>query len=446
MKAYQEYKDSGINWVGKLPSHWNAMPLKYAVIVNREALTEQIEDDFELQYIDIGNVNERGIINPPERMKFVDAPSRARRIIAKNDTIISTVRTYLKAVAFIESDDKNLIASTGFATLTSLARTYPKYLYYLVSSQGFVDTVSANSTGVSYPAITSTELAQITAWLPPLPEQQAIADFLDRKTAQIDTLIEKKGRQIDLLQEQRTALINHAVTKGLNPKVKMKDSGVEWLGEIPSHWEVKRIKHLVQSKKNAIKTGPFGSQLTNADMMGTDVKVYNQRSVIDNDFVSGDNYVSLEKFQQLKEFEIYAGDILITTRGTIGRCAIFPENMDRGILHPCLIRLQLDENLILKEYLIGFIQDSVLFKQSIFFESNATTIEVIYSGTMKQVLVPVPPVEEQQKIVEYLTELKNKVQLANEKLEKEISLLQEYRTALISEAVTGKFDVRTVHE
>lgn len=228
----------------------------------------------------------------------------------------------------------------------------------------------------------------------------------------------------------------------MNPDVPMKDSGVEWLGEIPSQWELKRVKHLVQRKKNAIKTGPFGSQLTNADMMGTDVKVYNQRSVIDNDFVNGENYVSLEKFQQLKEFEIFAGDILITTRGTIGRCAVFPANAEKGILHPCLIRLQLDERLILKEYLIWFIQDSVLFQQSIFFESNATTIDVIYSGTMKQVLVPVPLVEEQLEIVKYLSELKNKVHQAKERLENEIFFLQEYRTALISEAVTGKIDVR----
>jgi type I restriction enzyme, S subunit len=237
MKAYPEYKETKVEWVGKLPSHWKVMPLKYAALVNREALTEQVEEDFELQYIDIGNVNQLGLVNAPERMKFINAPSRARRIIKKNDTIISTVRTYLKTVAFIDRDDNNLIASTGFATLTSLNETHPKYLYYLVSNQGFVDTVSACSTGVSYPAITSTELARITAWLPSLPEQQAIADFLDRKTAQIDTLIEKKQRQIDLLQEQRTALINHAVTKGLNPDVRMKDSGVEWLGEIPSHWE-----------------------------------------------------------------------------------------------------------------------------------------------------------------------------------------------------------------
>ena len=244
MEVYPSYKESGIEWMGMLPSHWKTLPLKYAAVVNRLALTEDIKDDFELQYIDIGNVNQQGIINPPERMKFIEAPSRARRIVKKDDIILSTVRTYLKAVAFIDSDAENLIASTGFATLTSLEETFPKYLYYLVSSQGFVDTVSANSVGVSYPAITSTELTQIKVWLPPLPEQKAIAEFLDCKVAQIDSLIEKKQRQIDLLDEQYTALINHAVTNGINPKTAMKDLGVKWLKEIPNHWDFVKAKYL----------------------------------------------------------------------------------------------------------------------------------------------------------------------------------------------------------
>ena len=445
MKAYPTYKESSIDWIGRIPSHWETKKGKYLFdILSGDAPAQmEITESGSYAYIKVDDLNTNDttlyITEGKERFENVDnAYDEGVIVFPKRGAAIFTNKVKITKMQCLF--DTNLMGLKVFPDVAN-----KEFVAYCLLTRR-LDDIADTST---VPQINNKHIYPLEFPFPKPNEQQAIADFLDRKTAQIDTLIEKKQRQIDLLQEQRTALINHAVTKGLNPKVKMKDSGVEWLGEIPSHWEVKRIKHLIQSKKNSIKTGPFGSQLTNADMAGTDVKVYNQRSVIDNDFVNGENYVSLEKFQQLKEFEIYAGDILITTRGTIGRCAIFPENAEKGILHPCLIRLQMNEELILKEYLIGFIQDSVLFKQSIFFESNATTIEVIYSGTMKQVPVPVPPVEEQQKIIKYLSELKNKVQLATEKLENEIMLLQEYRTALISEAVTGKIDVRTaetVHE
>jgi type I restriction enzyme, S subunit len=121
---------------------------------------------------------------------------------------------------------------------------------------------------------------------------------------------------------------------------KYKDSGVEWLGEVPEGWRVGAIKYFVLAKNGSIKTGPFGSQLTSSDMQFGTIKVYNQRSVIDEDFDSGENFISEEKFVNLASFETFPGDLLITTRGTIGRTAILPEKAERGILHPCLLRLQ----------------------------------------------------------------------------------------------------------
>ncbi len=242
---YPKYKDSGIEWIGEIPEHWDLKPLKHSVSINRDVLPEATVQDYELQYIDIGNVDINGLMNPPNKMLFKDSPSRARRITRNGDTIVSTVRTYLKAIAFIISDENNLISSTGFAVLTPNGLLHPKYIYYVVSSQKVIDTISSLSVGVSYPAITSSELGCIPIWFPrEVSEQQAIADYLDKKAALIDELIEKKRRQIDLLTEQRQAVINQAVTKGLDPDVEMKDSGIEWLGEIPKHWEVKKGKYL----------------------------------------------------------------------------------------------------------------------------------------------------------------------------------------------------------
>jgi type I restriction enzyme S subunit len=206
-------KDSGVEWLGKIPSHWEVKPLKHVAILNREVLPEQTPKEYEIRYIDISSVNNIGKIEEPKTMTFSEAPSRARRIIKKNDIIISTVRTYLKTVAIIESEEVNLVASTGFATLTAKKGIEPKFLYGVVSNQNFVETVTANSVGVSYPAITSTEFSTIPIWLPPSREdQQQIADSIEGQTSKIDKLIGHIEKQIKLLQEYRTALISEAVT------------------------------------------------------------------------------------------------------------------------------------------------------------------------------------------------------------------------------------------
>ena len=206
--------------------------------------------DMEITYVDIGSVDSVAGITGTEDLVFEDAPSRARRIVRQGDIIISTVRTYLKAIARIESTDANLIASTGFAVIR------PRDLddgfgAYALSAPYFVESVVAHSVGVSYPAINASELVCLDVAYPPIPEQRAIAGFLDRETARIDALVAKKERLIELLQEKRTALISQTVTHGLDPNAPMKDSGVEWLGAIPAHWEVKRVKHICLVRRGA---------------------------------------------------------------------------------------------------------------------------------------------------------------------------------------------------
>jgi type I restriction enzyme S subunit len=217
-------------------------------------------------------------------------------------------------------------------------------------------------------------------------------------------LIAKKQRQIELLAEKRSALISHAVTKGLDPNVKMKDSGIEWLGQIPQHWQIVPLKYSLLPRGGAIKTGPFGSQLLSSDMASGDVKVYNQRNVLDRDFSSGENYISDDKHQELRSFTVFPQDVLITTRGTIGRCALLPESAERGILHPCLIRVQANPLIASPEYIALLIQDSGIVLLQLQLLSNATTIEVIYSESLKSVRLPLPPASEQAAILTYVTQ------------------------------------------
>lgn len=216
-----------------------------------------------------------------------------------------------------------------------------------------------------------------------------------------------------------------------------KDSGKEWLGEIPLHWTVKPIKLLLTTDKGAIKTGPFGSHLKNDDMNGEYAKVINQRNVLDQDFSSGDYYVNEDKYHLLSGFKVFPGDILITTRGTIGRTAIAPSTIEVSILHPCLMRLQIDDRRCDRKLLALQIQDSGYFLEQLKVLSNATTIEVIYSDTLKNVLVALPPsLEEQVQIKRFLDYETTKINQLIAKQERLIDLLKEKRQAVISQAVT----------
>ncbi len=442
-RSYPTYQDTGIEWLGRIPAHWETRRLKYAARMNPESLHEDTDPEYPMRYVDIGNVDATGRILDLQEFRFEEAPSRARRKVRHGDTIISTVRTYLRAIAFIDDPPSDLIASTGFAVLRPNRRELePKYLWRLVQSSGFVDAVVANSVGIGYPAIPSNRLGELSIWIPPLSEQQAIAAFLGRETAKIDALIRKQERLIELLEEKRAALISYAVTKGLDPDVPMKDSGIPWVGEIPAHWDFAALKHFLARTPDAVKTGPFGSQLLSSEMQDSEIKVYNQRNVIDRDLAEGDKYISREKFEELEAFSVLPGDILVTTRGTIGQCVTVPEHAELGILHPCLMRIESAPDGLLPDYLIFLIQDSFLVQTQLYLMSNATTIEVIYSDSLRQVIVPRPPINEQVAIIDRLNRETAKIDRLIDKAQMMIERLEEYRTALISAAVTGKIDVR----
>ena len=198
----------------------------------------------------------------------------------------------------------------------------------------------------------------------------------------------------------------------------------------------------MKKKKNAIKTGPFGSQIKSSEMINSEIKVYNQNNVLENDINKGNNYISKEKYKELKSFEVYPGDILITTRGTIGEAVLLPQNIEKGILHPCLMRIQPDNNKLNSKYLEIIINESKFFRTQLFLASNGTTIDVIYSENLKNVKVILPPLEEQNRLFNYIKEYNNEIDTLICKVEKQISNLKEYRQALITNAVTGKIDVR----
>jgi type I restriction enzyme S subunit len=206
-------KPSGVEWLGNVPETWAVKRLKYASLCNRMTLGEQTPSDYLLDYIDIGNVTSTGEVLEVQTFEFKDAPSRARRKLGKNSVIIATVRTYLKAIAFFPEPADNLIVSTGFAVLEARTGLRARFLYHAIASQYFIQRVIADSKGVGYPAINSSDLVNIAVAFPKdESEQDRILAHIKHETAKFDALVAKYRRELQLLDEYRASLISHAVT------------------------------------------------------------------------------------------------------------------------------------------------------------------------------------------------------------------------------------------
>jgi type I restriction enzyme S subunit len=300
-------------------------------------------------------------------------------------------------------------------------------------SQAQIETKANSNTQLN---IGMKDIPKLRICLPSKAEQQTIAAFLDRETGKIDALIAEQRRLVELLAEKRQAVISHAVTKGLNPNARMKDTGIEWLGKVPEHWEVKRIKFVIDS----VKAGPFGSALTKDVYVSTGYRVYGQEQVIPNDFTIGDYFITPEKYEELSQYSVSPGDILISCVGTFGKIAIIPSNIEPGIINPRLIRLRCSDA-IKAEYLVEVMRSNVTFEQFSSF-TRGGTMDVINIGTLNEIFVALPPMEEQEELLGFLQCEIAKFDTLTAEANRAIELLQERRSALISAAVTGKIDVR----
>ncbi|NCC22998.1 MAG: restriction endonuclease subunit S [Alphaproteobacteria bacterium] len=206
-------KPSGVEWIGDIPEHWTVAPLKHLAIINARVLSESTDENYTFKYFDIGSVGTGDLTREPEKIRFGQAPSRARRIIKKGDTIISTVRTYLKAVYHVVDEVDDWIASTGFAVLTPRKEMHAPFLGLLIQSDSFINRVIRESVGVAYPAIAETELGALHLSYPgSFEEQKAILEHIAETSKSIDRAITRAHREIELMREYRTRLISDVVT------------------------------------------------------------------------------------------------------------------------------------------------------------------------------------------------------------------------------------------
>lgn len=431
---YPAYKDSGVEWLGEVPEHWGVKPLKFAVKMNPDDLPDSTPDDFRITYVDIGSVTQEKGINWTEEYDFLNAPSRARRRVRDGDTIISTVRTYLKAVAAIQNPPDNMVVSTGFAVLRPTDRVNGDFLSRAVQSDLFISRVVSLSEGVGYPAIAPSTLARIDLWLPPTDEQVAIAAFLDRETARIDELVAKKERLIELLQEKRTALITRAVTKGLDPNVPMKDSGVRWLGEVPKHWEIKRIKWVAKMESGHTPDKKVNAYWEEGDIPW--VSLNDTGYLKDHDYIDDTAYHTNQEGIANSSARLLPPSAVVFSRdATIGRCAITTRPM--AVSQHFIAWICGDE--VTPEYLLQVFKAMTEELERL---TMGATIRTIGLPDVKTLVTPVLPKQEQLKIVDFIINRKTRIDILVAKVREAIEQFKEYRTALISAAVTGKIDVR----
>jgi len=429
--TYPAYRPSGVEWLGEVPEHWEVERLKYVASINDEALAETTDPDYEFHYVDIGNVDSVNGIIGKEAYRFENAPSRARRVVRDGDVIVSTVRTYLRAIAPIREPQDHLIVSTGFAVVRP-RKVDSDYLSYALRSPFFVETVVSRSTGVSYPAINASETGTIPIPVPATDEQRAIAAFLDRETGRIDALIEKKQRQIELLQEKRTALISHAVTKGLDPNVPMKDSGIEWLGQMPAHWNVWRIKRVGQIRYGL---GEPPEQLADGLLFvrATDI----ERGRINT---SNIQRVDPEDVPMSRAVMLAAGDILVVRSGAYtGDSAIVPPGLAGAIAGYDMV-LRVTE--AAPQFVAYALLSKYILEGQIYLEKMRAAQPHLNAEELGNCVLLLPPLSEQKAIVEHLNQVTARLDRLVETVKQSVGLLREYLTALISAAVTGKIDVR----
>lgn len=406
--------------------------LKYAATINDETLSESTDSESELAYIDIGNVDSQGRVHDIINYRFEDAPSRARRIVRDGDVIISTVRTYLQAIAPIEDPQDNLIVSTGFAVVRPTQELEHRFCKYALRANRFLWEVQSRSTGVSYPAINASDLADIRISLPEVGVQGQIANYLDRETARIDKLIAEKERMLALLDEKRSALISRVVTRGLDPDVSVKHSGQEWLGMIPTHWHTPQLKRTWESSD-------YG--LSESIREDGDIAVLRMSCIIDGRIDTSKSGMITEVDKSLL---LRRSDLLFNRTNSLDQIAkvgLVDFDPDEPLTFASyLVRIRANHR-ALPEYLVALLNSSQFLN---FARKNA--IPAIGQANLSparygEIHIPLPPLAEQEEIVAFLRQETDRVTPVHENISKSIRLLCERRAALISSAVNGQISI-----
>jgi len=425
MQRYDTYKDSGVKWLGEIPSHWEVIKSKY---LWKESFSISENGNEELL-----SVSQYDGITPAKGDSRSES-LEGYKIVSENDLVINIMLAWMGGLGVSKFDG---IVSPAYCVYKLTKDSNPKYLHYLYKTPLYLAEFARHSSGVipSRWRMYTDDFGQVVSLLPPRKEQDAIVGYLDEKMAKIDAAIAQQQKMIDLLNERKQIIINRAVTKGLNPNAKMKDSGVEWIGEVPEHWEVRKVKSITSKVGSGVT--PRGGGETYVDkgvMFLRSQNIYFEGFKLDDvAFITDDVDASMSN-TRVKE-----GDVLFNiTGGSIGRCCYVPKGFPKANVnqHVSIVR----PHNFSTEYLYYLLR-SPMSQMQVDLQQTGGNREGLSAFALKNFVFPIPPKTEQEKIIVYLNDVDLKLEQTIQNCQNQISLLQERKQIIINEVVTGKVKV-----
>lgn len=434
MKKYDRYKPTNIFWLPQIPFHWEMRRSKYFFKYTTGFTPPSGQDEFyngNLTWVTIADMNQKIISDSVNTLSSL-AIERYKPDVTKKNSLLFSFKLSVGKVAFA---GKDLYTNEAIISILPDENYDVRYFFYSLPEQ-LLQNANENIYGAKM--LNQELIRNAFVCYPPKAEQTCIANYLDEKTIEADNLIFQKQRLIELLKEERIAITNTAVTKGLDPKVKMKSSGVEWIGDIPTHWKVTRVKYICTVQGRIGFKGYKSSDLVNegegALVLGATHITRDHK--ID---ISEPVFLSWEKYYESPEIMVKQGDVVFTQRGVyLGKVALIDRDYGDITINPSLILLK--DNLINSGYLTFFLTSHYV-RKSIELISSNTAIPMISQENLSNFYCVVPPAKEQEKIFDFVNKENSKIDLTISQIEKEIELMQEYRAALISEVITGKVKV-----
>ena len=441
MNKYQKYKDSGVQWLGEIPEHWEVKKLKFLGFIYA-GINGKKGDDFSKEYsegiksfIPFTNICNNYKIDENQYQYVKMSENEKQNRVQKNDILFlmssETLDDIAKNSIYLGSENELYLNSfcKGFRiTKQNLNAEFINYLFLSTTYRSYFSLVARGFTRIN---LKQEFINDAYTLIPTIEEQTAIANFLDDKTAKIDQAIAIKEKEIALLKERRQILIQKAVTKGLDPNVKMKDSGVDWIGKIPEHWEVRKLKSL----STKIGDGLHGTP---------DYDDEGEYYFINGNNLGG-NYISVSEITKKVNFnefkknrkELSEKSILLSINGTIGNVAFYRNELVMLGKSVCYVNLTNDVN---KKFL-AFYFKSQSFKEYCEVVLSGSTIYNLSLHSVANTKISLPFLEEQTEIVSYLEKIEEKISKAISLKQQEIEKLKEYKTVLIDNVVTGKVKV-----
>ncbi len=441
-RPYPEYKDSGGEWLGLVPIHWAIAPLKrLAKIVNGSTPKSEIVDywDGDITWVtpaDLGKGSDLSITTSKRSITNAGLLSCGTSLVPKGSVVIST----RAPIGSLGIAGKALCTNQGCKSLVMTATMISDFMFYFLLVSG--KQLNTQGKGTTFLELSSEDLANFDAPYPPLTEQCSIAAFLDYETARIDRLIAQQQRLIELLKEKRQAVISHAVTKGLNPDAPMKDSGVEWLGQVPEHWALSKLSYLVTTRKGVAFKADYFCDDGIPVVKASDIKELTIRA---SSTCLPSKFVSAYPKAVLNEMDIILSTVGSTPdvkNSAVGQLGMVPDSLDGALLNQNTVVFDLRVESCSNNYLFLLLQTKG-YRDHLDLHAHGTANQASLNvSDMLDFTVVLPPLTEGLQLVASV-----KAELSRlERLEKNCNLLQvtlqERRTALISAAVTGKIDLR----